>query len=32
MLIDNVIGSIHLRALLTDLFVVSEAFKGDPET
>ena len=32
MLIDNVNGSIHLRALLTDLFVVSEAFKGDPET
>ena len=28
MLIDNVNGSIHLRALLTDLFVVSEAFKG----
>jgi len=32
MLIDNVIGSIHLRTLLADLFVVSEAFKGDPET
>ncbi len=32
MLIDNVNGSIHLRALLTDLFVVSEAFKGDSET
>ncbi len=30
MLIDNVNGSIHLRALLTDLFVVSEAFKGEP--
>ena len=30
MLIDNVNGSIHLRALLTDLFVVSEAFKGGP--
>ena len=28
MLIDNVNGSIHLRALLTDLFVVAEAFKG----
>ena len=28
MLIDNVNGSIHLRALLTDLFVVVEAFKG----
>ena len=27
MLIDNVNGSIHLRALLTDLFVVAEAFK-----
>ena len=30
MLIDNVNGSIHLRALLTDLFVVAEAFKGEP--
>ena len=28
MLVDNVNGSIHLRALLTDLFVVAEAFKG----
>ena len=28
MLIDNVNASIHLRALLTDLFVVDEAFKG----
>ncbi len=27
MLIDNVNGSIHLRALLTDLFVIAEAFK-----
>ena len=32
MLIDNVNGSIHLRALLTDLFVVSEAFKGEPRS
>ena len=32
MLIDNVNGSIHLRALLTDLFVVSEAFKGGPRS
>ena len=31
MLIDNVNGSIHLRALLTDLFVVAEAFKGGPD-
>ena len=30
MLVDNVNGSIHLRALLTDLFVVAEAFKGGP--
>ena len=27
MLIDNVNASIHLRALLTDLFVIDEAFK-----
>ena len=28
MLIDNVNASIHLRALLTDLFVIDEAFKA----
>jgi hypothetical protein len=27
-LIDNLNASIHLRALLTDLFVIDEAFKG----
>ena len=27
LLIDNVNASIHLRALLTDLFVIDEAFK-----
>jgi len=27
-LVDNVNASIHLRALLTDLFVIDEAFKG----
>ncbi len=32
MLIDNINGSIHLRALLTDLFVIAEAFKGGPDT
>ena len=27
LLIDNVNASIHLRALLTDLFIIDEAFK-----
>ena len=31
MLIDNVNGSIHLRALLTDMFVIAEAFKDRPD-
>ena len=30
-LIDNVNGSIHLRALLTDLFVLDEALKNSKE-
>ena len=31
-LIDNLNASIHLRALLTDLFVVDEALKGERKT
>lgn len=31
LLIDNVNGSIHLRALLTDLFVVDESLKQQAE-
>jgi hypothetical protein len=27
-LIDNVNASIHLRALLTDLFIIDESLKG----
>jgi hypothetical protein len=29
-LIDNLNASIHLRALLTDLFLVDEILKGQP--
>ena len=31
-LIDNLNASIHLRALLTDLFLIDETLKGRPET
>ena len=30
-LIDNVNASIHLRALLTDLFIIDESLKGSPD-
>jgi hypothetical protein len=31
-MIDNLNASIHVRALLTDLFLIDEAFKaGDPQ-
>jgi hypothetical protein len=31
-LIDNLNASIHLRALLTDLFILDEILKGQPST
>ena len=31
-LVDNPNASIHLRALLTDLFLIDEVLKGQPET
>ena len=30
-LIDNLNASIHIRALLTDIFLIDEALKGDPD-
>jgi hypothetical protein len=30
-LIDNLNASIHVRALLTDLFLIDEIFKGAPD-
>jgi DNA polymerase III delta prime subunit len=31
-LVDNLNASIHLRALLTDLFLIDEVLKGQPDT